>query len=429
MLKTTINQLKSFNGYLIILSLILLTGVSYFSFSMEDEWAFDVFSDDVMISNMIYDSLPENKSHSSIVVQQALEGGGIIKDIYSTGEGVSNLEFINYTSQVALHGITQSAISGISPFPHSITLELLWLTNCILLAVVLLFTFTQLDKLLATNYRFLLVLLSAFFFADVMKYGSNLYWNGWAIFLPFAVSLWFVNSKYISSKYYLPFIFLTTFAPLLLKLLFSYEFVSTIMVAQTIPFIFYLINNKVKIKRAILIFFTASLGALAAFAATVIIQLVQSYIAFGSGDIFFQRMSEILLMRVLGDATSSVELVAQSAAIHPISVIIKFLTMQMASLSIASILYIHIMAAFALTFIYSLFNGGTKGDHRLLSFGLATAISLLAPLSWYLLASPHAYIHAEQCVLLWYVPSVYMIIIYIISCTKRMYHYHKSEIS
>ncbi len=421
MIKNIIKKSLSFDSYLIILSLILLTSVAYFSFSMEDNWAFDVFSDDVMISNMIYDSQPENNSLQNIVIQQALEGGGIIKEIYATGNGVQNLEFINYTSQVAIHGMVHSFLSNVLPLPKSILLELLWFSNCFLLAVVLLTVFTKLDRLLATNYRFILVLLTALFFSDVMKYGNNLYWNGWAIFLPFAVSLWFVTSKYISSRYCLIFTFLATFAPLLLKLLFSYEFVSTIMISQTIPFIFYLIYNKITLKKSTIIFITASMGALLAFAVTILIQLIQSYIAFGSGDIFFNRMQEILVMRIFGDTGSTVELVAQSAGIHPISVVIKFLTIEMSSLFIASILFLHLIAVFIVTFAYNLFNKALRADHRLISFGIATAVSFLAPLSWYILASPHAYIHAQQCALLWYVPSVYMAIVYLISCIKKMY--------
>ncbi len=418
------NRIFSFRGYLMVLAVILMTSVSYFAFSMNDAWAFDVFSDDVMISNMIYDANPENSSPENILVQQALEGGGVIKDIYSTGQGQENLTFINYTSQVGFHGVIQSFFASVLPLPASVTLELFWLFNCFLLSVVLLVVFLQLDKLLNTNYWLILCLLTALFFSDVMKYGSNLYWNGWAMFLPFAVSLIFVNSKLIRSKYSLIATFIATFVPLFLKLLFSYEFVSTIMISQMIPIIYYILSEKLPVKKSVATFIIGSAGAVSAFVATLAVQLVQSFIAYKSADNFFIRLNEILLMRVFGDATSTVEIVAESAKVNPLSVILRFLTIEMSAVLIASVLFIHVAAVFVITFIYAIINPATRADHKLTSFGVATAISFLAPISWYVLAAPHAFIHVEQCATLWFIPTVYMVVVYTISCIKIMRQTH-----
>ncbi len=413
----------SFRVYLMILAVILMTGVSFFSFSMNDSWAFDVFSDDVMISNVIYDINPENNSPENILIQQALEGGGVIKDIYSTGQGEENLTFINYTSQVGLHGTLQSFFAKNIPLPSSIKLELFWLVNCFLLAVVLLIIFTQLDKLLDTNYWLILCIITALFFSDVMKYGSNLYWNGWALFLPFAVSLIFVNSNFINGKYALVTAFVATFSPLFLKLLFSYEFVSTIMISQMIPFIFYILHQRLSIKKSITLFVVGSAGAIAAFFTSLLVHFLQISIAYGNSSEFFSRMQEIILMRVIGDANSSMDIVSQSANVNPISVVLRFLTIEMFAVFIASILFIHVVAVFVITCLYALANKEIRTDSRIVAFGIATAVSYLAPLSWFVLASPHAYIHVEQCAILWFIPSVYMSLVFTIRCVAMMKYY------
>ncbi len=425
----TFKKILTLKNYLTFIALVLLTSVSYFSFSMDDSWQFDVFSNDIMISNILSDDVLQQNSEESILLQQIIDPAHMIKDVYVSGADAGTFDFVNYTSQVGLHGVIQSFFSKVSPFSRANTLRLLYLTNSFLLSVVLLTIFQQLDRFLNTNYWFLLSLLTAALFSDVMKYGNNLYWNGWAIFLPFAVSLLFVNSRFIKGKFLYPFAFLSTFAPLFLKLLFSYEFVSTIMISQIIPFIFYLIANKVEVTRALKILAIASLGAIAAFAMTIAVHLLQNMLAYGNLSAFFLSMGDTLMMRLSGDPNPDTKFIADAASIGPIGITIKYLTIEMFAFFSASILFVHVLVVFVLTFIYNLFVTSLKSDHKLAAFGITTGISFLAPLSWYVLATPHSYIHVDQCVTLWYLPVVFMVIIYVARSVKIMLQNRISPVS
>lgn len=61
-------------------------------------------------------------------------------------------------------------------------------------------------------------------------------------------------------------------------------------------------------------------------------------------------------------------------------------------------------------------------DRKMKALVVATGISLLAPLSWFVLAKPHTYIHNQHCSVLWFCPFVLMAAALVINTGIEIFH-------
>ncbi len=405
-----LNKLLNKDTYIIILSILMLTSVSFFTFSMDSPAAFDSYSDEVMVANIMHDNYVMSKSSSEKLLLQIAPGAPHgVTPAYET-ENFAGIEFSNYTSQIGFHGIVYSFFESISPFSPSVSLNLFWLFNSFLLAVILVIIFKQLDKLLNYNYWVILILFSAALFSDLMLYGSNLYWIGWSLFMPFCVSLCFVNSKHMNNKNLYPKVFFITFIPALIKLLFYYEFVSSVFISLMLPFIFKaIIDKKENIKKNITVFIIGSLGALSAFMTALMVHAFQISFAYGSTDSFFSLMLRNFQSRIAGDEhfTHSI-----------IDVFMRMLTQEVFNVFNLSFLYIHIIIICILNCLFCFFSTKTKNNKKIINLSIFTIISFLSPLSWYILAAPHTYNHYGQCLILMFLPTLFLITIQTIEVFK-----------
>lgn len=258
---------------------------------------------------------------------------------------------------------------------------------------------------------FLLFLIPSFLYPEwTVVFGKSVYWQMWTWFAPFVFNLYFLKKifgtkKCMASTDYL-FMGIINFFLIYLKCLMGYEYISTILIASILPFIYYSVkNNQLGICKLIPVFFT--IGVCAFLFALGTHYLLLYWEVNNPGDI----LKEIISKRThnFGELSSIPEVYHKGLTSSVWEVIVKYLfegsnyIKNQCSLLILCLLSI----------IYSWRMNLFSKDRKFLALSVTMVISILGPLSWYILAKGHSHIHTHMNYVLWYLPLNYLIYLFL----------------
>lgn len=306
-----------------------------------------------------------------------------------------------YTSQIGLQGIILSVLAKVLPFSAAVKLELFWLVNVVLLAVVcisIVYWFYREWGITVAGVVFATFLFSPWL--TVMA--RNLYWVWWGYYLPFIVGLMVLAYEERTGKYYSGWIECLLFITILLKCSNGYEFISTVLLSMMVPLVYYGVANqwswRLFLHRAIV---WGSSGIAAFFTCLAIHawQLSSLYGTWWSGLLaIFQNAGR----RTAGNATLYDSSVRDSLLASNSEVVLKYL------ISFALVWIIALAIATFKLYKYKRFQ-----NQRIFALFCATALSLVAPLSWFFLAKAHSYIHTHINYVLWYMPFAFFALAFV----------------
>lgn len=264
----------------------------------------------------------------------------------------------------------------------------------------------------------------------LVVFAKNLYWMTFFLFLPF-VYIWYtlkkeeVNISENLPKYFYGLIFLIIY----IKSLAGFEYLSTIFISLAIPFLYFYFKNNWKFKELIKRLFFLYFSAFLAFFVSVFTFLLQKYLIAGNLVKALEIFKMIILKRTYGNPDdfslykesleSSIEEVIlaywNGSAFDLQSIFEKFtfITFGEIILSFTIIFLIY----FILDFKSMLKNKFNREQKSLL---YVTIISSLAPLSWYVLAKAHSYVHTHMNHILWYLPFLLLLFIFIGLTVSRL---------
>ncbi len=374
----------------------------------------DSFSEGLMISDMMYNNNYINESMFLKVIHPLVglihgETGAPdeILSRYVNNKSYDQVEYATYESNITAHRLIYNFIDNLFPNNKSNVVGTIKLINAFFLALMITIILVWIRRSLSEEVTYILLLILAFCSDYFVPYGTNLYWIASSMFLPMAVSIIIIHRKDIASKKNKIIMFSLTFASCLIKQLFYFEFVSVVMISMMIPYFLYILENKLKFIESIKLLLYPILGALASFLIACIIKFLMLCKSYNWGraiDIFFDP----IIYRLFGDINSK-NLSISTSTNYPISILMNdmlsfkvisikgLFTINEALLIIVSIILIMISY---LTFK----NNKDFVDSMEFPFIIITAISLLAPISWFVLAKPHTVVHEPLCVILWFLP-------------------------
>lgn len=316
----------------------------------------------------------------------------------------NNFNYSNYFSQYGLQGKIYSYLFNNLDFK----VKTIYKINCLLLSIVIVFLAYLSKKIF--NLKFAIIFFISFCFSPwVISFARNLYWIEFSWFLP-AIFIW---SAYLTKLNKIKIICFTAFVTsALFKSLCGYEYLSSILLFASAPYIYKCFNcaKDLLLKQFCKIALIGILGTIG----FIIAVIIHSYLL-SNGDVL-KGMKIIweqeVLRRTYGDPNSFPEELAASLMSSVWSVIYTYIVNWKTNLLFCDkyvilglnecsfcILLCFITFMFVYTIIYK--------KYRLFKKDFAIFITFLLPaLSWFILAKSHSYVHVHMNYVLWYMGAI-----------------------
>lgn len=332
---------------------------------------------------------------------------GLLQDSSETANGLFDPTTIStYKSQVGLSGSFWGLLHLIF---NSVTFckQVCVFLFCITAFVILKWIYKEFGTFSAIGAYFVL-----FFSKWVVVSARNLYWTPFLFLLPMIVTLFILKkeeeSGQISYKWWLSLIFLTVF----IKSCCGFEMISLVLINSVLPMFYYAFKNKWEIKKLFLRFFFVGLTGTLAFLLAIALHIVQLYFYFDNSWTDAIK----LLQQDIARRTAAVSAAYEMPAVFLESLkatkgeVLKLYFSKFDHLlfkgRMDDLLIIFSISISILISAFSALKIKFEELRRFYSLLIMTFISLLGPISWYVLASPHSYIHTHINYILWSFPAL-----------------------
>ena len=329
---------------------------------------------------------------------------------FITGEHVDNLSV--YPSQLGLQGLAFGIIDRFVPLNSSDTLKLLYFMNSLLLAIfIVLVAFWASKQLNLLSGLFIII--GCIFSPWLVFSAKNLYWVLWTMLLPFVTILYlqWLESRSVKINQWI--FGLAAFITVFIKTACGFEFISSILISIEIPVIYYAIREKWNIKKYICRSLFIGAGGTLAFITTFCINIWQRTMRTGDFNTAWESMKFNISKRT-GFFEMEIAPVYQNSLDQPVLKVIYTYLRDGISLVLdfrmAEMILLLIILTLGLLISQKYINSVKEERNKLAPLVIAAFISLLAPISWLILAKGHSSIHVSINYLLWYFPSVLLIL-------------------
>jgi dolichol-phosphate mannosyltransferase len=286
----------------------------------------------------------------------------------------ASVEFQKYNSQAGIMTYFFNVIRDICNIPayfyNTFTASMLSLT----LSLIALFVVKEFGYMLGS------VFVISFIFSHwIVMMARNLYWQPWLFFLPMLCMTAHVSTR--ENKY----VWLC-FSALILKFANGYEFMTTVVISMLTPLIYISIKNGYDLMLLVKRFALWGVISIGAFVASLFI--------FFAAQKPFAHLIQRAVRRTISEQP---EAGIMPGILYNIAKYTEGGPFWIIPISMRIFLT---LTAFACVICFKL--GGMKEK----SLGVTVLFSLLAPLSWFILARQHSYIHTHINYVLWCVPFV-----------------------
>ncbi len=329
-------------------------------------------------------------------------------ELYETGEPIQS--YLVYKSHPGSQGFVFGLFDSLTNFPTSTNLEIFRGSVALASAVVI----ALIAAAIAFEFGWLAGALTLLFAAVsewmILPAGS-LYWNLWSFFLPFVCGMFLLEETSKKNQYPAFKIYSILFITTLIKILFTgFEIITTALVMATVPFVYFAVRDKWDWKslmhRATVLGITLALATITGLG-VLILQIAAAEGSLKSGLYY---VTDTFNRRAAGNPDEYRGEYAESLGASHVEVIGKYLNTEAFYVGNVSVVYWHLIVAFALfTFLYFFKHRATlraASSNSGVALVVATWYSILAPLSWFIIFKPTAYIHTFLFPMAWQMPFV-----------------------
>ncbi len=242
----------------------------------------------------------------------------------------------------------------------------------------------------------------------ITDFANSTYWFTFSLFLPMLAGLLVLN---FPRKFYLTLPFL--FGAVLLKCLFGYEFISSIMCSAVMFLIYAFIREPENRKRYAGLIISASILGIAAFLTALYVHVNIE----GTFENGLNNIVQIMNNRTITGDTQDVDGVfASSIRTNVLEVLIRYLFLWRSYMLFG----LHGILFFPLVLLgcfgFALNRIRVDRDYSDL---LCLLVFMAGPLSWFILAKPHSAIHVHINYILWYLGFIQFGIYYLYKKIKH----------
>lgn len=320
-------------------------------------------------------------------------------------------EYTHYDSQFGVQGMLFSGIDNLlSNFDVGAEARLNFYHTIIALLFSLILTgllVMMFDDIGLTAVS--LILLSILLSRWQVYYSKSMYWSLPTMFLPMFVV--FLACKLESSGRKINLLLLSFFVMLLIMLdaLMGYEYITTVMLAAVTPLVYFKMRDGWSNERLIKRMFLLGSFALAGFLIAIALHLYQLKLASGNYTDAFEIIKERILARTYTDpedyAGTAYYESQQTSVFYVLYVyLIKGGTFR---LKIPFILWVLMLIKVTVNFIRNESGFSEKKTNIIRTLIVTSWFSLMASLSWIVLAKSHSEIHTQVNYIVWHLPFMF----------------------
>lgn len=330
--------------------------------------------------------------------------------IYEKELDVDVSNFILYDSQIGGQAMTFALIDKVSPFSNTTNLKFFWIITSLSLAIILSFFILWIKRyygLFSSIFTLVLIIASPW----MTIFGRNLYWVLSSFYFPFIILL-FLFYKESENKLNLSQIrlYFLSFLLVFLKLfLTGFEFVTTFLVMFTIPLFYYWIYNNWSFRKFVKRFMNLVIGSISGIFLYIAVFLYQFSIIKGSFVLGVNHLMESLLKRTNGNSADFPEAFKASLDSRVPEVLkiyfhMDIITVGKIIIDFSTLFYVLLLFSFFIIVGIKISPTINKDKKKIFALFSTTWISLLAPLSWYVIFKAHSYIHQGYNGIILYMP-------------------------
>jgi len=316
----------------------------------------------------------------------------------------SQLRYIHYTSQMGLQGFMLGIADKLLPVNNSHKLKLFQLLTSIALSAVftvLILWFYKEFGVAAAIVAFVTTVMSQW----LVVMGRNLYWQLWLMYLPLLEVLIFLYIERKTGRYYKRILLILIFFLIFLKCGSGYEFISTIMISMVVPFVYYKFINSWSMKEFLKRVVAVGCSAVAGFATTLIVHAWQISASSRSLLYGFEQIWLNVLKRTHGNPELVPEVYHNSLRAPVFDVLKYYFNVKvLASLTTKDLIFLFCLASILVFISHEYSASISRNRKKLIALVVTLWASILAPLSWLILAKGHSYIHVHINPVLWNIP-------------------------
>lgn len=268
----------------------------------------------------------------------------------------------------------------------------------------------------------------------------NLYWVTFTFLLPFIISLYFLKKEETTGKLSLSLYATLIFIAVFIRSACGFEMISTILINMEVPLFYYAYKNNWGKKKFLHRFILIGASGVLAFAVCFIVHLIQLMVFTNDGFTMAIEIMKDDIAKRTGVFKDMKDYAGgpyrESLEATKISVIKKYLFEGIPIIFNLRMKVLLPAYAFfsALSFASDKYIDGVETVRtKLLGILFMSMVSLLAPFSWFVLASGHSYVHTHINYILWSLPTTILMAAYvgaiITIVVKSIYKYQRKALS
>jgi hypothetical protein len=380
---------------------------------------FQLDSDSIVFSSVLY---AKSNSYDGVMKRPiGIYGNNpkIIIDNYKSNISFNQSNnFVNYDSQVGLHGYGYIFIDKISPFSPNINTSIFYAINALLSAIALIIVICWIIKQTNKYVGMGVYLYILFFDIWLIKFAKSVYWVMWTWFIPMIISMIIVEKYKNNKKLNFFLTFFLIYISILLKCLCGFEYISTIMVSMLIPYVYIYFKEKKNSLYILKQIAVSSVAAVAGFVTAILIYLFQYMLYYKSLGYSVNLLKQTIFKRIPGNYSIISDIQLDEATLNIFRKSLKASHIEVISKYLSGynlmIILLFVLTSIIGIFIMKKYKCSIAIKSNINALLITTWLSMLAPLSWYYLASGHSYIHTHINFVLWSVPFSFFAVSYII---------------
>jgi hypothetical protein len=330
-----------------------------------------------------------------------------------------------YYSQIGGQGILFSLLDRAIPLVPNTKLQIFYgltsLLSALTLALIVLWFAVEFNIFTGA-----FVLGSMVLSQWLVVFGRNLWWSIWAFYLPMVVLLFLLRRykepKTLDGVKLGILVFILVFIKCLIN---GYEYMTTTLIMMMVPLVYYNILYKSGVRRLLQDIALMVFGSSLAIFLSVMILCFQVGTVEGSMIKGVDHILYSLSKRTYSNPQEFTGLIAGGLKFDILSIVIKYVkgrflnlticipatTGSFLSLYLLKVRYVHILF---ITFVASVFLYSFRNKCALLKqrknhipLVLTTWLSILAPLSWFIIFKQHSYFHTHMNFIVWQMPFTF----------------------
>lgn len=389
--------------------MLFLSFYSNFWGVVDQKWfeGYQIDSESLVIGRVMKSSQEGIMSNGGFLTRTK-DGYTLQKDYYINQ---IDSEYVVYPQQIGLQGMFFSVIDNVTNFPPNINLKVFYSINCIILSLLIMVMYRYIYNEFG-SISALVFIITCIINPWLVVSARNLYWVMWTLLLPYITILMLMKydekNKGVSGKV----LFFGAFISIFIKSACGFEFISTILISIEVPIIYYAIKNKFSFKEWFLKSMYVGLGGILGFITAIIVYLVQAINYFGSLSRAIDNFAYTIAKRTGAFNIEVSEVYQNSLDVSIWEVLYNYIFREDNIFLNWSMSYLIGIAIIMMIVTLVYYNKGKKGiiaQRKTLALGISIWVSIIGPLSWFILAKGHSYIHIKINQILWSLPSTLLI--------------------